>query len=710
MSINGKVLDGDARNSQDYRPTDHQACFIFSRGSTSRDPPPRPRKKRRLPKNTSVSNIASTKSHQIFSPLLNGSETPGCVALRLNTYQRLWSEQEARTNGILREANAKTLNNVVAFIKTASPAKYNGKIPTGLILAGPGIASHGLLFEQLVSYTRDEEIGPVVALTSGEASNLKTILKKIIRNATSQIGGVDEDEREHEVSGNGPKPLNYDLQILCDYVKTRGSQKVTIAFQDSEAFDGVLLGDLITLFSSWLDRIPFIVLFGVATSVEIFHEKLPRSAIQCLQGEKFDVERVEETLAKVFNDALFGRKSALWLGSALCKQLLERQRDHVQNVQAFVSALKYAYMSHFYANPLSILLAGDTAHKLLQSKHLEAIRNLPSFRSFAEKLLDEGQPEVARSLLEDENLLLTLVNYTSHFRDATNRLLDAIEVLEISRGCLQSRASIPRSELYIKAVSGELGGSVTVRDLLLSIKRMSSDALSELLCKLAIHAGGSEALRELLVVNDNLQTLINSGNGQGQQLRSEHDMRHETLRTTVIAQKVEISVQKSALSKQDSAYSKFVNRVHDILEDYFSTHLINPQDIFLHEVFFYDLKSPHRDVFTPKPRFAIERALSAPHDYLGCDCCGIGGEALESTQPPTAILYQLHQESGALVNVFDLWTAFYAIVGGEGGEDCDESNAMALFYRAMAELKYLGMIKHSKKKTDHVAKLIWRGL
>jgi hypothetical protein len=78
----------------------------------------------------------------------------------------------------------------------------------------------------------------------------------------------------------------------------------------------------------------------VATSVEIFHEKLPRSAIRCLQGEKFDVERVEETLAKVFNDALFGRKSALWLGPALCKQLLERQRDHVQNIQAFVSALK----------------------------------------------------------------------------------------------------------------------------------------------------------------------------------------------------------------------------------------------------------------------------------------------------------------------------------------------------------------------------------
>lgn len=34
----------------------------------------------------------------------------------------------------------------------------------------------------------------------------------------------------------------------------------------------------------------------------------------------------------------------------------------------------------------------------------------------------------------------------------------------------------------------------------------------------------------------------------------------------------------------------------------------------------------------------------------------------------------------------------------------------ALFSRALAELKYLGMIKHSRKKADHLAKLLWNGL
>lgn len=40
----------------------------------------------------------------------------------------------------------------------------------------------------------------------------------------------------------------------------------------------------------------------------------------------------------------------------------------------------------------------------------------------------------------------------------------------------------------------------------------------------------------------------------------------------------------------------------------------------------------------------------------------------------------------------------------------DESIDRALFYRGLAELKYLGMIKISKRKTDHLQKLAWKGL
>lgn len=45
---------------------------------------------------------------------------------------------------------------------------------------------------------------------------------------------------------------------------------------------------------------------------------------------------------------------------------------------------------------------------------------------------------------------------------------------------------------------------------------------------------------------------------------------------------------------------------------------------------------------------------------------------MSATQPATAVLYQLYLESGALVNVADLWAAFFAILGKKDEEDAEE--------------------------------------
>jgi origin recognition complex subunit 3 len=60
--------------------------------------------------------------------------------------------------------------------------------------------------------------------------------------------------------------------------------------------------------------------------------------------------------------------------------MLDRQKDHVQNVQDFAEGLKYAYMSHFYASCPTIFLQEGLAFEDLSSDTIEAVRNLPSFR------------------------------------------------------------------------------------------------------------------------------------------------------------------------------------------------------------------------------------------------------------------------------------------------------------------------------------------
>ena len=290
-----------------------------------------------------------------------------------------------------------------------------------------------------------------------------------------------------------------------------------------------------------------------------------------------------------------------------------------------------------------------------------------SVHSYVEDLLDKKAFDTIRKLLNDDSFLHDrVVEKLDHGQEALRSLIVGLSIVDTVQTCIPSRITTVWSELYIRAMSGELASSTTLRDLLLSVKKLASDDMSTMLEKLSGYS--SLAISKS---RQDLETLIGQSKEGAALLRSEHDIRHEPLRTTIVAQKVELSKQKSCPSKQDAAYSRIVNDVHATLREFFANNFINPKDLLLHESFVYDLKSPHRDVFTPKPRFALERALSCPHDYLGCNCCDASDNGLSPTLPSTAILYQLYLESGALINISDLWSAFSTIVGAEQ-EDNDE--------------------------------------
>ena len=292
-----------------------------------------------------------------------------------------------------------------------------------------------------------------------------------------------------------------------------------------------------------------------------------------------------------------------------------------------------------------------------------------------QSLIQEGDYDAVRNLLDDdENLNDLLMQGLENSRDAIRQLILAVNALNRIQSTPDCKTKVLWSHLYIRAMSGDLLRSTILEDSLSSVKKLPSDAMHDLLNDLLEFAPEHE-LRSLL---KDLNKLTNSIDDPKIPLRSQYDVHHETMRTTVVAQKVSLSKSTSNLSAQDAAYTKIVDRVFAELQSYFEDTLINPQDLFLNEILIYDSKSPHRDVFSPRPRHAIERALSSPHDYLGCECCGGAEEGLSSTQPATAILYKLYLESGSVINTADLWSAFWTIVGEEGSEDEDAERERVL--------------------------------
>ncbi|KAL1794760.1 hypothetical protein ACET3X_006576 [Alternaria dauci] len=630
---------------------------------------------------------------------------------RLATYRELWAQQEERIRSTLEGADSATQQKIVNFVSasSASPDELKFAIPTALIVAGPSIASHGPFFERLGRGIRNEDCAYVV-LTSGECPNLKTFLKTLIKKVTSRVEDDDEDDIGRPVtsSKHGPKLLNYDLGHVQEWHRQNRAPSIVVALQDSEAFDVGLLVDIVDLLHSWLDRLPFVLLFGIATSAESFEERLAGNSLRYLDGQKFDVTQSDEIVEKLFRASIASTDARLHVGANLCSRMLDRQKDHVQNTQDFCDGLKYAYMSHFYASVPSVFLKNDITFKNVSADAFEAARTLPSFRRWVESMLENGQAQDVRRILEENEFLFAQI--TEHLQSgqqAMTTLSHAAKVLANIRESLQMSPSVRLSSIWTRAAASELAGSPLIRETMLSIKKIPSDKLVLLLSSLRDLEGNFFSL-DIASAQEKLESLLQNADAP---LRTQHDVRNDSVRTTVVAQKVLLSKHKAALSEQDKAYSELVTQFHDQLEAYFTSSFVDPKTLFLSEIFVFDLKSPHTEVFQPKPRFAIERALASPHDYLGCDCCsGVDGNpaALSATQPATAIVYQMYLESGTLINVTDLWSAFNAIAG-DGSEE-NEPKTMALFQRALAELRHLGLVKPSRKKTDHISKIMWKGL
>ncbi|KAK6954404.1 hypothetical protein Daesc_004371 [Daldinia eschscholtzii] len=698
-----------------YEEKQHQAAYVFD-PLDGADGANRPAKRRKVSNRPSKAETQEPDASLIFQPLFGDSEDERCVRLRQNLFESSWSQIDERIQRILRMTNQSTLDQVTSFLQTVPDHAPTGKIPSAFIITGPNLASQDLLFEQLSEALQIQADARVVRLRSGDASNLKAVLKKIIHDVTARETD-DENDLELATGKDGRKYLNYDLEALYAHLKTSPRRHIVIAFQDSEAFESGLLSDLISLFTSWLDRIPFALLFGVATSVELFQARLLKSTCQCLYGDQFDVEQSASIIEKIFKAAIAHSEIALRLGPSLVYSLLERQQDQVSSIPVFASSLKYAYMCHFYANPLTVLLSDDIDADSLQASHMEAVRYLPSFRRHIEAIIEKGAVKQARLLLDDDQHLRALLK--SSLQEYHRWSLNLLRNLKI----LTAGNVLPTgfTTLYLDALARGID-SEQIAQFVGSIKRMQPAEIISFLSQVLsdidngdVNLGldpwsneAGESVSYFTSLLSSVKDLRENAEEQGNVLRSKYSGQTKVLRTTVVAQKVQLSEDTATLTDEDRAYTDLIDKLTNYLKEKLSCD--SAKDLLFNELWFFDSKSPYRDVFIPRPRGVVERALSRPHDYLNCSCCETKEDGIMPSLPTVAILYQLYLETGSLVNVADLWSAYYGVVGEENEEGLDERSALVLFYRGLAEMKAIGLVKQTRKKADHIAKLAWKGL
>ncbi|CEG79751.1 hypothetical protein RMATCC62417_14180 [Rhizopus microsporus] len=64
-----------------------------------------------------------------------------------------------------------------------------------------------------------------------------------------------------------------------------------------------------------------------------------------------------------------------------------------------------------------------------------------------------------------------------------------------------------------------------------------------------------------------------------------------------------------------------------------------------------------------------------------------------------------------MINLYDWFVAFSSVIEKEKRDKpLEENEAQARFIKSVAELQFLGFIKPTQRKTDHVQRLTWSNI
>ncbi|KAK8381467.1 hypothetical protein O3P69_018502 [Scylla paramamosain] len=543
-------------------------------------------------------------------------------------------------------------------------------------------------------------------------------------------GSPSKTERDpQEVEGSPRKKIK--SSIISQLPERSSKPPLVVILEDLESFHPRVLSDLVLICSEYRQAVPIVLVFGVATTPDKVHQSLSHNASACLAMEVFRAEPSTHYLTRVIEKVLMSTKLPFHLGGRPFKLLLDIFLYNDLSVENFIKGLKVCMMEHFMGHASSVLCCPAANRPALlrnvTSAQLDLVRKLPSFKTFVEAappkeqvalLLDDSHTkEVILSLLDKVDVwyarfcvLVKVVNAL------TNRIPGAPlgrQVREVLAVCL-SRPLVDTEEFQ----EAEKGVRNMAREELLTVLQNVLDVLKE-------HHGEDKVLSELL---NEVSLLMGRLSSMDQLTQTEEEEEEEeasadgsggaavTLgpsdRFRLREKLLEMAKKKP---KKSSKYESLRSEVVHFLSDTFTSHLQPPTSQPLHEVLFFHSSQAVKRQLVGLPRPALTTALANPHHYLQCKCCQLEEpSSLVTSLPDLSVAYKLHLECGRLINLYDWLQAFVSVVGQEDEED--ESSArskkideklQARFVLAVSELQFLGFIKPTKRKTDHVARLTW---
>ncbi|CAO3680019.1 unnamed protein product [Rhizopus stolonifer] len=691
-----------------------------------------------------------------FQQLLNGNETQETLVYRKEMFKEAWNEMDTIMNDILIDMNQKTIRDIRQFVDKAHEVKERmislpfHEIPTALVFAGINTPDHSAQFAHIASDLKQTERNFVSLIQAKDCSTIKNMIKVMIErfmeNTNEEMDPVIEDEEDEQPSyqvgssiAKESKALPFDMQLLEGWYKHKSNKlrpNLVVILQDFEAFESSILQDFFAICSEYQASLPIVCIMGIATSTEILHQSLTKYTIGLLRIERFKLENSDVWFNRVFEKIFLDGTDTLKFGPLPYKFLLDHFYLYDFSIAKVSASLKYALMHHFYGNPLSVFLPlmrldqkqmeirqkEQWTDEMLNAHHVAHIRMLPSFKAYIESLATIEPKRALLLLKNDKELLIHEVpRLLTEMKQYQHQFTLGIQLVQLLQSQFPSFTSLKKSKRMIllealESKEGFVERSQLIKVLVSLLRKIDLAHVTRISKELRIlFRNEAEVISKFDEWETRAMELIDKSEKEkneveGMILSNSEDVHG---RHTATAQKAQAESMEY-IKKLGTESSKLAFEIADWCNGYLGCYLQPFTKNPLHEIVYYTSSRLLEKSFASQPRATVQTALTQPQHYLNCSCCQDNTtDQLNVTEPDSCIIYKLYLECGRMINLYDWFIAFSSIIKKEQRlqkKELGEDEAQARFIRSVAELQFLGFIKPTQRKTDHVMRLTWSNI
>uniref|UniRef100_A0A8C8I4W0 Origin recognition complex subunit 3 n=1 Tax=Oncorhynchus tshawytscha TaxID=74940 RepID=A0A8C8I4W0_ONCTS len=626
------------------------------------------------------------------------------------------------------ELNRKILDSLLAFIRKSVSTFQRGtddwvsrmrahEIPTAALVLGVNVPDHDMTFQCLSDQLQQSVTPFVVSVQATECAGQSCrVLERLMGTSVS----VDNEEEPEQCSTNvNQKRVHCSLITLCNWYKTvtkvcsyckertsvgkdmQQHPPIVVIFKDLEAFNPKVLQDFILICSRYVEQLPLMFVFGIATSPSTIQHMLPHSVSSLLGIELFQSLSCTQHLASVIDKVILTSQFPFKPNGKVLQVLVSIFLYHDFSVRNFIKGLQLALLEHFHSQPLSVLCCKKEAALVhateLSHRDVERLQQLPSFMRYVEEQGPQEQVELLTSVDHVKEVCQKLLKDLCKYHKNYYTTLRCLHILT---------ASLPKyplgkqiRELHISCLEKNVWENDEYACAMQLLRMMAKDELTSALQKCAeiLKSGKTKKMRAALLQLDNLLSKFDQPAGEdltspGEGLQKKTDLFQ--------LQKTLLEMKKSRRTKKMSQFEILRDQALEFIDSLVRSHLAPPESQPLYEVCYYSSSAVLRRHLNATPRTSIQTALSNPYHYLKNEDLRAEDGTVSNAAPDICIVYKLHLECGRLINLYDWLELFHS---------CSSTPTSARFIQAVSELEFLGFIKSTKQKTDHVSRLTWGG-